>query len=380
MIKILVVDDELDLESLIMQKFRNRIRNNELLFEFVGNGLKALEKLAMDSGIDLILSDINMPQMDGLTLLDKIKEKEYSQKTVMISAYGDMNNIRIAMNRGAFDFVIKPIDFSDFEITINKAIVESIKLKEANQTKMYLEKERKEKEALILNQNKILEQKVEERTQQLKIEKKKSDDLLLNILPEEVANELKQKGYASVKTYGMVTVLFIDFKDFTKISERITPELLVAELDYCFKAFDDIIEKNGIEKIKTIGDAYLCAAGLPVPSYNHAETGVKAAIEITEFMQQRKKEKEERHEIPFEARIGIHTGPVVAGVVGAKKFSYDIWGDTVNTAARMEQNSEAGKINISETTYKLLNNNFSCCHRGKIEAKNKGMIDMYFVE
>lgn len=211
-------------------------------------------------------------------------------------------------------------------------------------------------------------------------EKRRSDELLLNILPEEVAEELKATGTAKAKAFTMVTVMLTDFKDFTTISEKISAELLVSEIHYCFSAFDQIIQKYKIEKIKTIGDAYLCASGLPVSNYTHAEDIVKAAVEIRDFMEKRKAEKEALGEFPFDIRIGIHTGPVVAGIVGVKKYAYDIWGDTVNLAARMEQNSESGKINISQNTYELVKNKFNCSYRGKIEAKNKGMVNMYFVE
>jgi class 3 adenylate cyclase len=178
----------------------------------------------------------------------------------------------------------------------------------------------------------------------------------------------------------MVTVLFTDFKDFTSISQRVSAELLVSELDYCFSAFDNIIKKSGIEKIKTIGDSYMCASGLPMLSYTHAADMLNAAIEIRTFMTDRKKEKELRGEFCFEVRIGIHTGPVVAGIVGVNKYSYDIWGDTVNIASRMETSGEAGKVNISGTTYELVKDKFKCIYRGKVQAKNKGEIDMYFVE
>jgi adenylate cyclase len=214
----------------------------------------------------------------------------------------------------------------------------------------------------------------------IKKEKKRSDELLLNILPDEVANEIKLYGRSTPKTFSMVTVMFTDFKDFTRVSQNISAELLVAELDYCFSAFDRILQKYKIEKIKTVGDAYLCASGLPVSSFTHATDMVNAAIEIRNFMQNRKMEKETKGEMPFELRIGIHTGPVVAGIVGVKKYSYDIWGDTVNVAARMEQNSEVGKINISGSTYELVKHQFNCVHRGKIQAKNKGEIDMFFAE
>jgi class 3 adenylate cyclase len=225
-----------------------------------------------------------------------------------------------------------------------------------------------------------LENKVEERTHELAEEKKKSDNLLLNILPAEVADELKQKGRTTTKTYSMVTIMFSDFKDFTGVSEKVSAELLVAEIDYCFSGFDKIIQKYGIEKIKTVGDAYICAGGLPALTYTHATDTVYAALEIRDFILARKKEKEARGEIPFEMRIGVHSGPVVAGTVGIKKFAYDIWGDTVNIASRMESSGEASKVNISGTTYGLVKDKFNCIHRGKIQAKNKGEIDMYFVE
>ncbi len=208
-------------------------------------------------------------------------------------------------------------------------------------------------------------------------EKKRSEDLLLNILPFEVANELKAKGSADAKNFENVTVLFTDFVNFTGVGEKMTPQELINELHICFKAFDGIIDKYKIEKIKTIGDAYLVVSGLPVPDANHAEHIVRAAIEMSRFMQDRVKQLGDK---TFQMRIGIHTGNVVAGIVGVKKFAYDIWGDTVNVAARMEQSSEPGKINISQTTYDLVNDKFFCTYRGEIDAKNKGKLGMYFVE
>jgi adenylate cyclase len=211
----------------------------------------------------------------------------------------------------------------------------------------------------------------------LSVEKQKSEDLLLNILPEEIAAELKENGTASAKLYDNVTVLFTDFVNFTMAGERMGPQQLVGELHACFKAFDDIMGKYGIEKIKTVGDAYLAVSGLPVANPRHAQDAVAASIEIRDFMVERMKQIGDD---TFGIRIGLHTGSVVAGIVGVKKFAYDIWGDSVNLAARMEQASETGKINISETTYSLVKDDFHCEYRGKITAKNKGDIDMYFVE
>ena len=207
-------------------------------------------------------------------------------------------------------------------------------------------------------------------------EKKRSDSLLLDILPAEVAEELKEKGYSDARQFEEVTVLFTDFKGFTNHAENLTAHDLVKEINECFSGFDNILHKHGIEKIKTVGDAYLAASGLPVADTNHAEHMIDAAIEIKDFMLERKKQ----NPASFEVRIGIHSGHVVAGIVGVKKFANDIWGDTVNIAARMEQNSEAGKINISQSTYDLVKDKFNCEYRGEIEAKNKGKLKMYFIE
>ncbi|MEL7251432.1 MAG: adenylate/guanylate cyclase domain-containing protein [Bacteroidota bacterium] len=221
---------------------------------------------------------------------------------------------------------------------------------------------------------------LEEKNQQIEEERQRSDELLLNILPAPIAEELKLKGKAQARQYQEATVLFSDFKNFTSIAEQLSPEELVEELDKCFKAFDFIISQHeDIEKIKTIGDAYMCASGLN-DRKGLPNNMIKAALEMQAFLEEQKQERIRLGKPYFEARIGVHTGPVVAGVVGVKKFAYDIWGDTVNTAARVEANSEPGKVNISETTYNLIKYAFQCTHRGKVEAKNKGLLDMYYVE
>lgn len=209
-------------------------------------------------------------------------------------------------------------------------------------------------------------------------EKNRSDSLLLNILPEETAHELKQSGRVQAKKFESVTVLFTDFEGFTQYAEKLSPEKLVESVDFYFSKFDAIIEKYGLEKIKTVGDAYMCAGGLPFPTSDHANKMVLAAFEIAEFVTESKKWNA-HNQTRFEIRIGISTGPVVAGVVGTKKFAYDIWGDTVNIASRMESNSVPGKINISESTYDIVKGFFACEYRGEIEVKNKGMMKMYFV-
>lgn len=235
----------------------------------------------------------------------------------------------------------------------------------------------------ILASNQVLSQqkeKIEAQRDALNYEKELSEKLLLNILPYETAIELKEKGSATPRFYESVSVMFTDFVNFTGIAEKLPPEKLIAKLNSYFFAFDEIVEKHGLEKIKTIGDAYMCAGGIPVADKGNAIKAVAAALEIQGFMQKQKAIKIENNEPFWELRIGIHTGPIIAGVVGKNKFAFDIWGDTVNLASRMEAGSVAGRINISGDTYHLVKQHYSCSYRGKVEAKNKGEVNMYFVD
>lgn len=225
----------------------------------------------------------------------------------------------------------------------------------------------------------MLEAKVEERTVALHREQKRSENLLLNILPQQVAEELKEKNKATPRYYPEATVLFTDFVDFTRHAEGLSPQQLVSLLDEYFSAFDDICERRGIEKIKTIGDAFLCVGGLPVPSRDHAVRVVEAARDMIAYVKGKHEAARTDGGDAFEIRIGIHSGPLVAGVVGLQKFSYDIWGDTVNIAYRMEEKSAAGHINISAATQELVAHAFDCTYRGKVEVKGKGLVDMYFL-
>ena len=229
----------------------------------------------------------------------------------------------------------------------------------------------------------------------LEAAKRKSDDLLLNILPEKIAVELKDKGKVQPAVYPNVTMLFTDFKGFTKIAAQLPPEKLIQELEYCFEAFDEICDRHNLEKIKTIGDAYMAAGGIPVKNSTHTRDAVSAALEMQAFMWKWKQEKKAKGEPFWELRIGIHTGSVIAGVIGKyeidmheemldrkrnKKFTFDIWGDDVNIASRMESSGEEWKVNISQTTYNRVKKEFVCLHRGKIPIKHKGPVDMYFVQ
>lgn len=243
------------------------------------------------------------------------------------------------------------------------------------------------RERQLLRERRILTQKVDERTaevvrqkEEIALEKQKSDQLLLNILPFETAEELKEKGVARVKKYKLVSVLFTDFVGFTRISEKLSSEELVVKLDSFFRMFDEIIEHYELEKIKTIGDAYMCAGGIPVADETNPVRMVLAAFEIQTRMQTLNQQTDQKGETPWQLRIGINTGPVITGVVGKRKFAYDLWGDTVNVASRMESGGGAGQINVSGSTYLAIEKWFYCKHRGQLEAKNKGKIDMYFVD
>jgi class 3 adenylate cyclase/tetratricopeptide (TPR) repeat protein len=242
---------------------------------------------------------------------------------------------------------------------------------------------RRQAQEKIEKQNKEIAEKNESLRTTLRLvkqEQKRTDELLLNILPFEVAEELKSEGHATPQHYKLVTVLFTDFKGFTQIAEKLTPQQVIAELDTCFLAFDEICGKYNLEKIKTIGDAYMCAGGIPTANETNPTDAVRAALDMQKWMETWAKEKREKGENAWEIRLGIHSGEVVAGIVGKKKFAYDIWGDAVNIASRMESSGEVGKVNISGATYQLVKNHFHCVFRGKIEAKNKGEIEMYFVE
>ena len=220
---------------------------------------------------------------------------------------------------------------------------------------------------------------LEDKNNQILIEQERANELLLNILPEKVAKELIDTGKASPQHFKQATVLFTDFEGFSQITKQLTPQELVEDLDSVFKKFDEIVGKYGIEKIKTIGDAYMCAGGLPETKSRHPQDLINAGLDIQVFLKKWNADREKKRKPAFRARIGVHTGPIIAGVVGTKKFAYDIWGDTVNIAARLETAGEIGKVNISQNTYECVKDDFKTEQRGKLPIKNLGEVRMYFV-
>ncbi len=261
----------------------------------------------------------------------------------------------------------------DFAITNKNLLIqiENVKILSAKT----IEQE-KEKQRILEGQKERLEVMVTERTRELAEEKEKTEQLLLNTLPLKVVNDLKINGKTEPESFDDVTVYFSDIVGFTNISTSLEPAVLIRQLNDIFTAFDNIMERNYCERIKTIGDAYLAVCGMPDRRENHAEHMAKAALEIREFLEQRNSQIP----IQWKIRIGLHSGKVVGGVVGVKKYIYDVFGDTINTTSRMESNSEPMRINVSETTYRLLQTRFSFTARDPMEIKGKGLMRMYFLE
>ncbi len=369
---ILCIDDERvvlnGLQSQLVRDF-----GSDYAIELAESGEEALElvKELMLDGNELlvVISDQLMPGIKGHELLKHIHVISPSTFNVLLTGHTDLDAVTEAVNHAnLYRYLTKPWEENDLVLTVREAI------KGYNQSRL-LEKQNK----LLDRHNKELELLVSERTQELQEEKKKIDDLLLNILPVEIAAELKEHGEALPRHYDLVTVLFTDFQSFTQMATNTTPQELVHTLNECYTAFDEIIERHNLEKIKTIGDAYMCAGGLPNANTSNPIDAVAAAWEIQKWVANWNIDRLKRGKNLWNIRIGIHTGTLIAGVIGKKKFCYDIWGDAVNMASRIESHGEIGKINISKATYELVKDRYQCTHRGKIAAKGKGEIDMYFV-
>ena len=317
-----------------------------------------------------------------------IKDICYTQKLV-VSKNDDENFI--ISNIGITSFLCMPliveqkvIGFLDFSISNKPMILSEIELeslrKLANQvsgvilkSNLYLENQKARVEAEIEKGIALVAQRESEEVKQ------KLESLLLNILPKEIVEELQTTRSSKPAFFSSATILFTDFQGFTKIAEELEPSVLIRELDYCFSKFDELTEKYNLEKLKTIGDSYMCVGGIPKSNLSHPVDCVLAGLGMLEFMKSWEKQKLENQEKSWSIRIGIHTGPLIAGIIGQKKFAYDVWGDSVNIASRMESSSLAGKINISRDTYLIVQDFFDIEYRGKIEIKNRGKVDMYFV-
>lgn len=356
--KILVVDDKSDNLRTLVDQMEKMDLDIQALQETDARNALMIAELELP---DLIITDWEMPDMNGIEFIRALQHNKTTRKIPIIMCTGIMTsslNLKTALDAGAVDYIRKPVDSIEFQARMRSMLQLSDSFKTIQQQMSVVESQK----------------------QEIAVEKAKSDRLLENILPKEIAKELKTNGEAASRSFEEVTVLFTDFKDFTQFAENMSPEDLVKELNTCFCAFDEIMLRNGVEKIKTIGDAYMCAGGLPIPNKTHSTDVVKAAKEVLEFMEELKTQHIKDNTKYLELRIGIHTGPVVAGIVGINRFQYDIWGDTVNMASRIESNGEVGKVNISDSTYQLIKDTHNCTSRGELEVKGKGKQKMYFLD
>lgn len=360
---VLYVDDEED--NLIV--FRSAFRRDYNVLTTTSPD-EALE-LIINEEIPVVISDQRMPNCTGIQLLEKIPVNIENVR-IILTGFSDVEDIVRAINYcSIYRYLTKPWDQAELKHTIDMGV-----------EKYFMHKHNSQLLRDLQEANEQLEEKVQLRTRELEEEKEKSERLLLNILPGEIADELKLRGKVQPRRYDNVSMIFVDIVEFTKIAERMSPEQLIEELDYYFQAIDTIFSKHGVEKIKTIGDAYFAVTGLPVPDERHAIHALEAAIEILDFINKEKEKRLAHGQMAFDVRIGIHSGSAIAGVVGNTKFAFDIWGDDVNIAARLESSGEKGRINVSEPTWRLVNEHYSFEQRGKVNAKYKGEIEMYFLK
>jgi len=349
-------------ETLVENKavLENKVNKLAVQKKVLSKKIKSLSQAQLES--ELLIA-LQKNQVDSLGFVLTKDSLLLQQKELVVAEQAS----KLALQESHIDLQNSQIDLQKSQRNFFLALTGLVGLVAIGIFARYFET--KTHNAQLQSKNEIIEE-----------EREKSEQLLLNILPVVVANELKTNGKAKARKYENATVLFSDFINFSGIAEALSPERLVHELDFYFKTFDTIISNYKLEKIKTIGDAYMCVAGLPEENPNNPLEMVKAALEIQSYLTALKMERIEAGEPYFEARIGIHTGPLIAGVVGSKKFAFDVWGDTVNVAARLESKSEAGKVNISASTYEHIKASFNCVARGKVPVKNKGEIEMYFVE
>lgn len=355
---IMIVDDSLG-QTVILQNLLKKVGYTEFLI--ATSAKDAFETLGEKNPkhsqeVDLILMDVNMPGMSGIEACRIIKSTEHLRDipVIMVTGKSDLSSLKLAFSAGALDYILKPVRAPELLARVHSAL----RLKQ----EMDMRKKR--------------ERELTEANRMLLLEREKSDALLHNILPAKIARELKLSGKTKPEYYKEVTVFFSDIMEFTKISSMLDPESLISELNDLFTAFDNIMEKHRCERIKTIGDAYLAVCGMPETNNRHAEHIADAALEIIDYVKNRNVD----NLIKWQMRIGIHSGNIVGSVVGVKKYLYDIFGDAVNTAARMEQASEAMKINISETTQRQLNGKYSFIDRQPMMIKGKGWMKTWFLE
>tara|TARA_B100001245_G_C22863509_1_gene415266 strand:- start:229 stop:1395 length:1167 start_codon:yes stop_codon:yes gene_type:complete len=368
---ILCVDDErIILDSLKVQ-LMNYFDGNCIveIAESGDEGLEIIEEMAEDEGLypHVIISDQIMPGMKGDEFLIKVSQQSPTSIRILLTGQAQKDDIINVINKaGLYRYIAKPWDNMDLNLTVKEALVSFSKTKEI---------ETQRDQLLILNQN--LEQKVQQRTMDLEKQMEKTEELLHNIFPAEVVQELKETGSVQPRHFQKATIAFMDIVGFTLHTKDLPPHEIINQLNQIFKEIDQVIQEYGLEKIKTMGDGYMFGGGIPIPNETNAFDVVDACLTILERVADLK--KVHKFIDTWQLRIGVHTGELIAGVIGSKKFTYDVWGKTVNVASRMESAGAPGRINISAHTYELIKEEFHCECRGKLAVKNMEDLEMYFV-
>jgi class 3 adenylate cyclase/CheY-like chemotaxis protein len=359
--KILSVVEDTSILELVSDVFSHAAQS--YILKACPVGTKAIDEIE-ETEPDIVLIDISVPVDKAFALLTELKSYDEFSGIPVVAMLNDINCVEQLFDLGVSDFIKKPLDRTELLVRVKSVLsMRRLIVGISSQT-----------EELEMQSYRLVEQK-----RQLEEEKRKSDELLKNILPYEIAEQLKNKGKVDAKKYRRASIMFTDFKGFSNLSAQLEPEEIIQELGIFFAKFDEIIDLHFIEKIKTIGDAYMCVGGLPLRNKSNPIDTTLAGLEIQRFVRRYNEQRKSEGLPVWELRLGIHTGPVIAGVIGTKKFAYDIWGDAVNTASRMETSAEPGRVNISGVTYNLIEEFFDCEYRGKIAAKNIGEIDMYYV-
>jgi class 3 adenylate cyclase len=363
-LRVLLVDDQRIVGEAVRRMLAGR--TPEIEFRLCTDPHTALA-VAIEYSPTLILQDLIMPGVDGLDLVRTFRENEATRRVpiIVLSSKEEAVTKADSFAAGANDYVVKLPDKIELLARIqyhSDAFTNRMQRDEAFEV---LARQQRELQVLL--------DKVSE-------EKQKSENLLLNILPAAVASELRDNGNVRAIRFDLAGVLFADFCNFTALSQTMTAEVLVSELHDCFSSFDRIARSHGVEKLKTIGDGYLCVAGVPAPTPDALISLGRVGIEIRDFIAARRREKMAAGGQCWDVRIGVHCGPLIAGIVGLHKFAYDVWGDTVNMASRLESAGVPGRINISEEFRAQLPPEAVCIPRGPIPVKGKGDVEMFFLE
>jgi adenylate cyclase len=396
--KILIADDS-PLQASLLKRILTRMQISVVATK---DGVEALEMLNKQD-FNLVITDVNMPRMNGYELCQSIKAgPKKNTPVILCTTLSSPQDLIRGIEAGADNYVIKPYREDNIISVVNEFLNNPIKTSPPLTTEQVMFKgesftigaSRQNIVNFLLatyqnvyDQNQELSQlreDLEKAIEQVKIVQKEQENVLLNIFPEKVVQELMAYGSVSPQKYDDASVMFLDFVGFTKSSKNLSPQTLVEALNFYFENFDSIIERHKLERIKTLGDGYMCAGGLPIANKTHAVNCAYAALEILEFLKNTADEFQKKFQISWKLRIGINSGPLIAGVIGKKRFAYDIWGDTVNLASRMESHCEPNKINISSSTYEKIKNSINCVSRGNVPIQNKEgieqFVEMYFIE